>query len=89
MHGGSPFDIDIALGKPVCLTIAGRRKIAKIVKTQLLRCNRRELTSYYNFDMIGAEACGALKNIVANLKGVTECSYLDKSSRDTLCTVRG
>ena len=82
--GGPFFDIDIALGKPVCLTIAGPRKIAKVVKTEFLKCNRRELTSYYNFDIIGSEACGALKNMVANLKGVTDSLQLGSSLPGTL-----
>lgn len=82
--GGPFFDIDIALGRPVCLTIAGSGKSARTVKTELLKCNRRELTSYYNFDIIGAEACGALKNIVANLKGVTDCLQLGDSLPGTL-----
>ena len=83
--GGPFFDIDIALGRPVCLTIAGtQKKMAKIVKTEFLKCNRRELTSYYNFDIVGAEACGALKNLVANLKGVTDCLQLGDSLPGTL-----
>jgi len=82
--GGPFFDIDIAMGQPVCLTVAGKRKMAKIVKTELMKCNRRELTSYYNFDMVGIEACGALKNIVANIKGITDCLNLGESLPGTL-----
>ncbi len=82
--GGPFFDIDIALGKPVCLTIAGPRKIAKLVKSEFLKCNRREMTSFYNFDMVGSEACGALKNMVANLKGVTDSMELGNSLPGTL-----
>ncbi len=82
--GGPFFDIDIALGKPVCLTIAGSSKTAKMIKTELLKCNRRELSSYYNRDMIGSEACGALKNIVANIKGVTDSLNLGNSLPGTL-----
>ena len=82
--GGPFFDVDIALGRPVCLTIAGKRSIARKIKTELLRSNRREMTSYYNFDVIGTEVCGALKNIVANLKGVTDCLNLGDSLPGTL-----
>lgn len=82
--GGPFFDTDIALGNPVCLTIAGKKRIARIVQTQLMKFNRRELSSYYNFDVIGVEACGALKNIVANLKGVTDCLDLGSSLPGTL-----
>jgi len=70
--GGPFFDVDIATGNPVCVTVTGEKKIAQIVKNDLLKLNRRELTSYYNFDTVGIEACGALKNIVANLKGISD-----------------
>jgi len=82
--GGPFFDTDIALGHPVCLTIAGKKRIARIVQTRLMKFNRRELSSYYNYDIIGVEACGALKNIVANLKGVTDCLDLGSSLPGTL-----
>ena len=82
--GGPFFDVDIALGRPVCLTVAGARGVCKRVRGKLLRCNRRELTSYYNFDIIGVEACGALKNVVANLKGVTDCLNVGDSIPGTL-----
>lgn len=82
--GGPFFDTDIALGNPVCLTIAGKKRLSKMVQTQLLKFNRRELSSYYNYDVIGVEACGALKNIVANLKGVTDCLHLGASLPGTL-----
>ncbi|MCK9275319.1 MAG: NAD(P)-binding domain-containing protein [Syntrophales bacterium] len=82
--GGPFFDVDIALGNPVCLTVAGRRSTAKTVKNSILKFNRRELNSYYNFDSIGIEACGALKNIVANLKGVTDCLDLGRSIAGTI-----
>ncbi|MBN2515726.1 MAG: hypothetical protein JXC33_06795 [Deltaproteobacteria bacterium] len=82
--GGPFFDVDIAMGKPVCVTVAGKKKISRTVKAELLNVNQRELTSYYNFDIIGVEACGALKNIVANLKGVVECLNLGDSIPGTL-----
>jgi glycerol-3-phosphate dehydrogenase (NAD(P)+) len=82
--GGPFFDVDIAMGKPVCVTVAGKKKISHTVKTELLNVNQRELTSYYNFDIVGVEACGALKNIVANLKGVVECLNLGDSMPGTL-----
>lgn len=82
--GGPFFDTDIALGNPVCLTIAGKKRIAKIVQTKLLKFNRRELSTYYNYDVIGVEACGALKNIVANIKGVTDSLNLGASMPGTL-----
>ena len=82
--GGPFFDVDIALGKPVCVTVAGNKRISKIVRTELIRCNRSELTSYYNFDIVGVEACGALKNIVANIKGVTDSLNLGNSIPGTI-----
>ncbi|HPL64794.1 MAG TPA: hypothetical protein PK587_13610 [Syntrophales bacterium] len=82
--GGPFFDVDIALGRPVCLTIAGKKGIAKVVKSEVLKCNRRELTSYYNFDIVGVEACGALKNMTANLKGIADCLELGDSLPGTL-----
>lgn len=82
--GGPFFDMDIALGLPVCVTIAGRRKIATVIRDDLLRFNRRELNSYYNFDIVGVEACGSLKNIVANIKGVTDSLQLGNSLPGTL-----
>ncbi|MBE9546748.1 MAG: NAD(P)-binding domain-containing protein [Proteobacteria bacterium] len=82
--GGPFFDVDIALGKPVCVTIAGNRKMSEIVRTDIIKCNRKELTSYYNFDIVGVEACGALKNIVANIKGITDCLNLGASLPGTI-----
>ena len=82
--GGPFFDIDTAMGKPVCVTVAGKKKISRGVKAELLDVNQKELTSYYNFDIIGIEACGALKNIAANLKGVLECLNLGDSIPGTL-----
>ena len=82
--GGPFFDTDIALGNPVCVTVAGNKNIAKIVRNKLLKFNRRELSSFYNNDIIGIEACGALKNIVANIKGLTDCLNLGPSLPGTL-----
>jgi len=82
--GGPFFDIDIAIGRPVCLTVAGKKKIATVVKNELIEINRAELASFYNFDIIGVEACGALKNIVANLKGIQDQLNLGNSMPGTL-----
>ena len=82
--GGPFFDTDIAIGNPVCITIAGHKRIAKIVRNELMKFNRRELSSYYNDDIVGVEACGALKNIVANIKGVTDGLHLGSSLPGTL-----
>src|SRR4030042_3534661 len=64
--------MDIALGNPVCLTIAGEKQICQIIRREFIGSNRRELTSYYNFDRVGVAACGALKKIIANIKGVAD-----------------
>lgn len=82
--GGPFFDVDIAMGKPVCVTVTGKKRIAKIVKNDLLKLNRRELTSYYNFDTVGVEACGALKNVVANIKGISDCLSFGNSIPGTI-----
>ena len=82
--GGPFFDMDIALGNPVCVTIAGKRRTAKIIREDLMKFNRRELYSYYNFDIVGIEACGSLKNIVANIKGVTDSLELGDSLPGTI-----
>jgi glycerol-3-phosphate dehydrogenase (NAD(P)+) len=87
--GGPFFDVDVALGNPVCLTIAGRRGICGIVRREFVDVNRRELTSYYNFDAVGVEACGALKNIVANIKGVANRLALGDSIPGTLFSRAG
>jgi len=82
--GGPFFDIDIALGNPVCVTIAGKKRIAGIIREDLFKFNRKELNSYYNFDIVGVEACGALKNIVANIKGLTDSLELGDSIPGTI-----
>jgi glycerol-3-phosphate dehydrogenase (NAD(P)+) len=82
--GGPFFDVDIALGNPICLTVAGKRKIANIVRENFLKFNRRELNTYYNFDVVGVEACGALKNIVANIKGMADSLDLGDSIPGTI-----
>ena len=87
--GGPFFDTDIALGNPVCLTVAGAKRICRIVRKEFLGSNRRELTSLYNFDAVGVEACGALKNIVANVKGLADCLDLGDSIPGTLFSRAG
>jgi glycerol-3-phosphate dehydrogenase (NAD(P)+) len=87
--GGPFFDIDVALGNPVCLTVAGQKRICGIVRREFIDANRRELSSYYNFDAVGVEACGALKNIVANVKGLADCLDLGDSIPGTLFSRAG
>ena len=82
--GGPFFDMDIMLGNPVCVTVAGKPHIAKIIREDLIRSNRRELTSFYNFDIVGVEACGSLKNIVANIMGVLDSLDLGDSIPGTI-----
>ena len=82
--GGPFFDTDITLGNPVCVTVAGKKHIANVIREELIRFNRRELNSYYNFDIVGVEACGSLKNIVANIKGVTDSLDLGNSIPGTI-----
>jgi glycerol-3-phosphate dehydrogenase (NAD(P)+) len=82
--GGPFFDMDIALGNPVCVTIAGKKRIANIIREDLFKFNRKELNSYYNFDIVGVEACGALKNIVANIKGLADSLELGDSIPGTI-----
>ena len=82
--GGPFFDMDIALGNPVCLTVAGKKRVANIIREDLLKFNRREINSYYNFDIVGVEACGALKNIVANIKGMADSLQLGDSIPGTI-----
>ncbi|MDO8785471.1 MAG: hypothetical protein Q7J12_04560 [Syntrophales bacterium] len=82
--GGPFFDVDIAMGNPVCVTIAGGKRISNIIRKDLMRFNRRELYSYYNFDIVGVEACGSLKNIVANIKGLTDSLELGDSLPGTI-----
>jgi len=87
--GGPFFDMDIALGNPVCVTVAGGKKLSTMIRDELICFNRRELTSYYNFDVVGIEACGSLKNIVANIKGLSDCLGLGDSIPGTIFTRSG
>lgn len=87
--GGPFFDVDVALGNPVCLTVAGGKRICRTVRKEYIDANRRELSSYYNFDAVGVEACGALKNIVANVKGLADCLNLGDSIPGTLFSRAG
>lgn len=87
--GGPFFDVDIALGNPVCLSLAGKKKITAFIRKNIITLNRRELHSYYNFDMVGVEASGALKNIVANLKGLSDSLGLGDSIPGTLFSRSG
>ncbi len=82
--GGPFFDMDIALGNPVCLTVAGKKRIVNIIREDLLKFNRKEINSYYNFDIVGVEACGALKNVVANIKGLADSLDLGDSIPGTI-----
>jgi len=82
--GGPFFDVDIALGRPVCVTIAGKSRICRFIREELFKFNRRELNSYYNFDIVGVEACGSLKNLVANIKGVADSLDLGDSFPGTI-----
>ncbi|MBN1364145.1 MAG: NAD(P)-binding domain-containing protein [Syntrophaceae bacterium] len=82
--GGPFFDTDIAMGNPVCLTVAGKKHVANIIREDLLKFNRHEINSYYNFDIVGVEACGALKNIVANIKGLADSLQLGDSIPGTI-----
>jgi glycerol-3-phosphate dehydrogenase (NAD(P)+) len=82
--GGPFFDVDIALGHPVCVTIAGKNRLCRFIREELFKFNRRELNSYYNFDIVGVEACGSLKNIVANIKGVADSLDLGDSFPGTI-----
>ena len=87
--GGPFFDMDIALGNPVCLSVAGKKEICQTVRSEFLSANRRELTALYNFDAVGIEASGALKNIVANVKGVADCLDLGDSIPGTIFSRSG
>jgi glycerol-3-phosphate dehydrogenase (NAD(P)+) len=82
--GGPFFDMDITLGNPVCVTVAGKKHTANIIREDLIKFNRKELNSYYNFDIVGVEACGSLKNIVANIKGITDSLDLGDSIPGTI-----
>ena len=82
--GGPFFDTDIALGNPICVTVAVKKRISALIREELIRYNRRELSVYYNFDIVGVEACGSLKNIVANIKGVTDSLSLGDSIPGTI-----
>jgi glycerol-3-phosphate dehydrogenase (NAD(P)+) len=82
--GGPFFDVDIAMGNPICVTVAGKKKISALFREELIRYNRRELSVYYNVDIVGVEACGSLKNIVANIKGLTDSLMLGDSIPGTI-----
>ena len=82
--GGPFFDMDIMLGNPVCVTVAGKKNMARVIRDDVIKFNRREFTSYYNFDIVGVEACGALKNIVANIMGVVHSLDLGDSIPGTI-----
>ncbi len=82
--GGPFFERDIALGRPVCVTVAGPRRMSRRFRDAFIAADRRELCAYYNCDAVGTELCGALKNIVANMKGLTDSLELGDSMSGTL-----
>ena len=63
--------------------------MALFVKNNLIKFNRREFSTYYNNDVIGFEVCGALKNVFANLNGVSDAMNLVSSIPGTIFSRAG
>jgi glycerol-3-phosphate dehydrogenase (NAD(P)+) len=81
---GPTFAREVALGKPTAAVVAARDEA---LATELQgRLGSRELRLYTNRDLVGVEAGGALKNVVAIATGIADGLGLGENARAALVT---
>ena len=80
---GPSFAVDLMVGKPTALTLAGApsfgRQLQELLSTPLMRL-------YLTGDVLGAQWGGALKNVIAIGAGVAMGAGLGESARAALMT---
>jgi len=81
---GPTFAREVALGRPSAAVIAARDPALALVLQQ--RLGSREFRLYTNGDVVGVEAGGALKNVVAIATGISDGLGLGDNARAALVT---
>jgi glycerol-3-phosphate dehydrogenase (NAD(P)+) len=81
---GPTFAREVALGRPTAAVVAARD--ARLARTLQQRLGSREFRLYTNADMIGVEAGGALKNVIAIATGISDGLGLGDNARAALVT---
>jgi glycerol-3-phosphate dehydrogenase (NAD(P)+) len=81
---GPTFAREVAMGRPAAAVIASADQV---LATELqARLGSRELRLYTNRDLIGVEAGGALKNVMAIATGIADGLGLGENARAALVT---
>jgi glycerol-3-phosphate dehydrogenase (NAD(P)+) len=81
---GPTFAREVALGRPTAAVVAARD--AALARDLQQRLGSREFRLYTNADVIGVEAGGALKNVVAIATGISDGLGLGDNARAALVT---
>jgi glycerol-3-phosphate dehydrogenase (NAD(P)+) len=81
---GPTFAREVALGRPTAAVVAARD--AGLARALQQRLGSREFRLYTNGDMIGVEAGGALKNVIAIATGISDGLGLGDNARAALVT---
>ena len=81
---GPTFAREVALGRPTAAVIAARD--AGLARDLQQRLGSREFRLYTNADVVGVEAGGALKNVVAIATGISDGLGLGDNARAALVT---
>jgi len=83
---GPSFAAEVAAGKPTALSLAMTAASQQLAQRLSAELHTQNLRIYPNEDMIGVEAGGALKNIMAIATGVCDGLQLGDNARAALIT---